>query len=74
MFDAENLNSVDIEKKQAILVNTICHCMVDNSMTLEILDNAYKDVQEWYKKNAVVPYCGCNQQLVGEDTKRLTEQ
>jgi len=53
----EHLDSVDKEKKQAILVNAIGHCMADNSMTLEVLDNAYREIQSWYRKNALIPQC-----------------
>ncbi len=58
MIDVEHLNSVDIEKKQAILINAISQCMADNSMTLEVLDNAYGEIQTWYRKNALIPQCG----------------
>ncbi len=54
-MNPEHLDSVNKEKKQAILVNAIGHCMVDNCMTLEILDNAYREIQEWYRKGALMP-------------------
>ena len=57
MTNPEHLDSVDKEKKQAILVNDIGHCMADNSMTLEVLDNAYREIQSWYRKNALIPQC-----------------
>lgn len=57
MTNPEQLDSVDKEKKQAILVNAIGRCMVDNSMTLEVLDNAYREIQIWYRKNALIPQC-----------------
>lgn len=57
MIDVENLNSVDIEKKKAILINVISQCMVANSMTLEVLDDAYGELQEWYRKNALIQQC-----------------
>ena len=55
MTKSEHLDSVDKEKKQAILVNIISQCMADNRMTLEVLDNAYREIQSWYKKNALIP-------------------
>lgn len=58
MTKPEELNSVDVDKKQAILINAISHCMADNNMTLEILDYAYRDIEAWYRKNAVISQCG----------------
>ena len=57
-MNQEHLDSVDKEKKQAILVNAIGHCMADKGITLEILDNAYREIQIWHRKNALIPKCG----------------
>ncbi|EOS38052.1 hypothetical protein C808_03096 [Lachnospiraceae bacterium M18-1] len=56
--NSEHLDSVDMEKEQAILVNAIRQCMADNRMTLEVLDDAYQEIQFWYRKNALIPKCG----------------
>ncbi|NBI61311.1 hypothetical protein D3Z53_25815 [Lachnospiraceae bacterium] len=57
MTNPEHLDSVDMEKKKAILVNAIRQCMADNRMVLEVLDDAYQEIQFWYRKNALIPQC-----------------
>lgn len=55
MTKPDDLNSVWLDKMACILTNIIIPCMHDNGMTLECLDRAYEQTQQWYSKNATVP-------------------
>ena len=50
----ENLNTVCLEQRAAILSNAIMDCMMKNSMTLENLDDACTNVREVFRKNAAM--------------------
>lgn len=58
MVNPNELERVNAEKNVAILSNAIADCMIDNNMPLEYLDRAYEDVEELYRKNALMPKCG----------------
>lgn len=57
MINPNELARVSKEKNVAILSNAISACMIENDMTLEYLDKAYEDVQQLYRKNALMPKC-----------------
>ncbi len=50
----DNLALVAAVKKRLILEDKIIHCMVDNQMTLQDLDNACEDVREFYREQALL--------------------
>ena len=52
--DYNQLNNVSNEEKKSMLVDVITHCMADNLMTLTILYDAIKIVEDFYKKNATI--------------------
>ena len=39
-MDKKNLDSITREEQEAILINAISRCMIENHMTLENLDEA----------------------------------
>lgn len=57
MINQDELARVSKEKNVAILSNAISSCMIENGMTLEYLDKAYEDVQQLYRRNALMPKC-----------------
>lgn len=50
----ENLNTVCLEQRAAILSNAIMDCMMKNGMTLENLDDACTNVREVFRTNATM--------------------
>ncbi len=50
----ENLNTVCLEQRAAILSNAIMDCMRRNGMTLENLDDACTNVREVFRTNATM--------------------
>ena len=50
----ECLDSVNIEDKAAALSNVITDYMIDNQMTLQILDKACENINSIYRKNATM--------------------
>lgn len=50
----ECLDGVDIENKAAALSNVIMDYMMDNQITLQVLDKACENVNSIYRKNAIM--------------------
>ena len=57
MVNPDELASVCKEKSVSILSNAISICMIENDMTLEYLDEAYENVKDLYRRNALMPKC-----------------
>lgn len=53
-MDAKKLDSTLREEQKTILSNAISRCMIENHMTMENLDEAYKLISEVYRKNATI--------------------
>lgn len=54
MNQQECLNSVDMEDKTAALSNVITSYMIENQMTLQVLDRACENVNRIYRENATI--------------------
>ncbi len=54
MTKPEHLNNIELEENATRLSNAITDCMIQNQMTLENLDEAYKIVKDVYRKNAII--------------------
>lgn len=68
MGSPDELARVSTEKNVALLSNAIASCTIENDMPLEYLDKAYEDIQQLYRKNALMPKCeGLQNQYGGSE-------
>lgn len=54
MTNLKSFDSVTTKDNVAILSNAITDCMIENQMTLQVLDQASKVVEDVYRKNATM--------------------